>query len=159
MSGGEWAVKFFSKWNDLFCGYFDPINMFQIIQINNLGGDLSNISAKTATLVLLRSPWVSTRTLKEWYLNVSVRINMMLTYRCHHLIISPKTCLTWMTSCRMVTCTAASLALLTISCYAHCQISHILLDYSPGIWSAWELHIGELQFTCCALLRGRKRAV
>ena len=43
-------VKFFSKLNYFISGYFDPINIFLIIKINNLQGDLSSISAKTATL-------------------------------------------------------------------------------------------------------------
>ena len=47
------AVKFFSKSNNLFFGYFDPINIFLIIKINNFRGDLSDVSAKTATLVLV----------------------------------------------------------------------------------------------------------
>ena len=35
-----------------FFGYFDPVNIFFIININNFRGDLSDISAKTATLVV-----------------------------------------------------------------------------------------------------------
>ena len=41
-------MKFFSFF---FVGYVDPTNKFLIIKINNLWGDLSSISAKTATLV------------------------------------------------------------------------------------------------------------
>ena len=48
-------VKFFSKLNNLFLGYFDPINNFLIIKMNNFRGDLSDISAKTATPLCLYS--------------------------------------------------------------------------------------------------------
>ena len=44
-------MKFFSKLNNLFFGYFDPITNFLIIKISNFRGDLSDISAKTATLM------------------------------------------------------------------------------------------------------------
>ena len=43
-------VKFFSKLYKLIFGYFDPIIFFLIIKINNFRGDLSDISAETATL-------------------------------------------------------------------------------------------------------------
>jgi hypothetical protein len=50
------AVKFFQNFNNLFFGYFDPVNIyFLVIKINNFRGDLSNISAKTATLVAISS--------------------------------------------------------------------------------------------------------
>ena len=42
-------VKFFSKLINLFVGYFDPLKKM-IIKINIFRGDLSSISAKTATL-------------------------------------------------------------------------------------------------------------
>ena len=45
------AVKFFSKLNYFIFGYFDPNFFFWIIQINIFWGDVSGISAKTATLV------------------------------------------------------------------------------------------------------------
>ena len=45
------SVKFFSKLINLFFGCFDPMNIyFLIIKINKFRGDLSSISAKTATL-------------------------------------------------------------------------------------------------------------
>ena len=45
------SVKFFSKLNYIFFGHFDPKNIFLIIKINIFRGDLSDSSAKTATLV------------------------------------------------------------------------------------------------------------
>ena len=48
-------VKFFSKLNYCFLGFFDPIiYIFFIIQINNFQCDLSDISDKTASLVPTR---------------------------------------------------------------------------------------------------------
>ena len=44
-------MKFFSKVIRFFLGYFDPINIFLIIKINNFRGDLSDILAKTASLL------------------------------------------------------------------------------------------------------------
>ena len=45
-------VKFFSKFNDFFSGYFDLVNMYVlIIKINIFRGDRNNMSAKTATVV------------------------------------------------------------------------------------------------------------
>ena len=44
------SVKFFSKLNYFIFGFFDPTNNFLIIKINNFWGDLSGISAKTASL-------------------------------------------------------------------------------------------------------------
>ena len=44
-------MKFFSKLSYLFFGYFDPLEYFLIIKINKFRGDLSDISAKTGTLV------------------------------------------------------------------------------------------------------------
>ena len=46
------AVKFFSKFNYFIFGYFDPTNVFFITKINNFRGDLSGISAETATLLV-----------------------------------------------------------------------------------------------------------
>ena len=44
-------MKLFSNLNQFIYGYFDPKNMyFFIIKIKNFPGDLSNISAKVATL-------------------------------------------------------------------------------------------------------------
>ena len=43
-------VKFFSKCDYNFLGYFDPIKTFLIIKINNFRGDLSDVSAKMAIL-------------------------------------------------------------------------------------------------------------
>ena len=48
------SVKIFSKLNYFTFGYFDPIIFFLIIKINNFRGDLSDVSAKTATLPGLR---------------------------------------------------------------------------------------------------------
>ena len=45
-------VEFFSKLNYLIFGYFDPVIFFVITKINYSRGDLSDISAKTVTLVL-----------------------------------------------------------------------------------------------------------
>ena len=42
---------FFSKSNYYYFGYFDPINLIFVIRINTFRGDLSNISAMTATLL------------------------------------------------------------------------------------------------------------
>ena len=53
------SVKFFSKLNNLFFGYFDPINSFFILKINNFRGGLSDISAKTATLDLISASFLS----------------------------------------------------------------------------------------------------
>ena len=51
--GGWHSVKFFSKLNEIFSGYFDPKNILYMININNFRGDLSNISAKKTSLVAL----------------------------------------------------------------------------------------------------------
>ena len=49
-------VKFFSKLNKFIFGYFNPVNIyFLIIKINIFRGDLSDISAKTATLPVTRA--------------------------------------------------------------------------------------------------------
>ena len=45
------AVLLFSKLNDFFFGYFDPENIFLIIEINNFRGDLTDISAKKEGLL------------------------------------------------------------------------------------------------------------
>ena len=46
-------MKFFSKLNKFIFGYFDPITkFFDNKKINNFRGDLSDISAETATLVI-----------------------------------------------------------------------------------------------------------
>ena len=37
-------MKFFSKLNYIFFGYFDPKGIFQIIKINTFRGDLSDMS-------------------------------------------------------------------------------------------------------------------
>ena len=47
------SVKFFSKLNYFIFGYFEPTNYFLIIKINIFWGDLSGISAKTATLLFV----------------------------------------------------------------------------------------------------------
>ena len=44
-------VKFFSNLNYHFIGYFDPVNLFLIIKINDFWVNLSDISARTETLV------------------------------------------------------------------------------------------------------------
>ena len=44
-------MKILSKSNLFIFGYFDPIIIFLIIKMNNFWGDLSDISARTATLV------------------------------------------------------------------------------------------------------------
>ena len=45
-------MKFFSKLNIFIFGYFDPVKLlFFIIKANIFRGDLSDISAKTATPV------------------------------------------------------------------------------------------------------------
>ena len=43
-------VKFFSKLSYFIFGYLDPTNIFLIVKINNVWGDLSDVSAITATL-------------------------------------------------------------------------------------------------------------
>ena len=45
----------FSKLNKIFLGYFDPEKIFQIIEINNFQGDLTDISAKKEALELSSS--------------------------------------------------------------------------------------------------------
>ena len=53
----EWctgSVKFCSKLNHLFFGYFDPVSIILIIKINISRGDLSGISAETATLSVIQ---------------------------------------------------------------------------------------------------------
>ena len=45
------SIKLLSKSNILFFGYFDHINIFLVIKINNCRGDVRDISAKTAALV------------------------------------------------------------------------------------------------------------
>ena len=47
-----YPVEFFSKLNYFIFGYFDPKIFFFIIKINIFWGDLSGISAKTATLII-----------------------------------------------------------------------------------------------------------
>ena len=55
-----WSVNFFWKLNDFFVGYFDPTNIHFDNRNNNFQGDLSSISAATATLVLInRTHFVS----------------------------------------------------------------------------------------------------
>ena len=46
-------VKFFQNRINIFFGYFDPINNFFITKNNDFQGDLSSISAKTATLATM----------------------------------------------------------------------------------------------------------
>ena len=41
----------FSKFNQTFMGYFDPVNIILTIKLNNSRGDLTNVTAKTITLV------------------------------------------------------------------------------------------------------------
>ena len=48
--GSVESVKIFSKLNYFIFGYFDPTNIFFDNEKNILRGDLSGISAKTATL-------------------------------------------------------------------------------------------------------------
>ena len=55
LTGSTASVKFFSKLNYYFFGYFDHVNNFLIIKITNFRGDLSDISAKTATLGSMRT--------------------------------------------------------------------------------------------------------
>ena len=45
-------LSFFQNLINIFFGHFDPINIFSILQINNLWGDLTDISAKTATVMV-----------------------------------------------------------------------------------------------------------
>ena len=45
------SVKFFSKLKFGFFGYFDPTNIFFYNKAKNFRGDLSDVSAKTATLL------------------------------------------------------------------------------------------------------------
>ena len=40
-----------SKLNKIFCGYFDPENIFKIVNVNNFRGDLTYIPAKKEALV------------------------------------------------------------------------------------------------------------
>ena len=47
--------EFFSKINYFIVGYFDPVVMFLIIKINIFRGDLSDIAAKTASLLPKRA--------------------------------------------------------------------------------------------------------
>ena len=44
-------VLLFSKLNQLFFGYFDPVNMFLIMKINKVRGDLTDISVEIEALV------------------------------------------------------------------------------------------------------------
>ena len=46
------TVIFFSKLFYFIFGFFDPTNNFFIIKINSFWGDLSCVSAKTATLII-----------------------------------------------------------------------------------------------------------
>ena len=47
-------VLLFSKLNKVFFGYFDPENdFFQMIQINNCRGDLTDVSAKKEALSMI----------------------------------------------------------------------------------------------------------
>ena len=41
----------FSKLDELFFGYFDPENVFQVVKINNFRRDLTNTSVKKEALV------------------------------------------------------------------------------------------------------------
>ena len=45
------TIEVFFKIESFVMGYFDPINTFLITEINNFRGDLSGISAETATLL------------------------------------------------------------------------------------------------------------
>ena len=44
------SVKFLSKLSQFILEYFDPMNIFLIMNMNDFQGDLNDISAKTATL-------------------------------------------------------------------------------------------------------------
>ena len=48
----SYTLKIFSKLIYFIFGYFDPIIIFLIIKINDFRGDLTDISAKTATLLI-----------------------------------------------------------------------------------------------------------
>ena len=55
-TGTTWSVKFFSKLNYFIFGYFDPTNIFFDNKNNCFWGDPSVISAKTASLRVVRRP-------------------------------------------------------------------------------------------------------
>ena len=50
----SWSVRLFSKLNEIWSGYFDPINIIFDGKINTFSGDLADVSAKTRTLLMLQ---------------------------------------------------------------------------------------------------------
>ena len=81
-------MRFFSKLNNLFFGYFDPVIVFFIIKINNFRGDLSDISAKTATLIgYSRHCDQKRNTVHDRVLFQSVLLFPKLYYCCETLIL------------------------------------------------------------------------
>ena len=54
IQGNRMQWSFFSKLNYFIFGFFDPKIFFPLIKITVFWGDLSGISAKTATLIVCR---------------------------------------------------------------------------------------------------------